>query len=68
VEDNLAVSKVIFRKKVNFHVLAELPGLMGRMVRQCRICAAGAGNPDPGLANNILPVGQTWTNAAVTHG
>jgi hypothetical protein len=30
-EENPAVSKVFFRKKVNFHVLAKLAG---RMVRQ----------------------------------
>jgi hypothetical protein len=34
VEENLAVSRVFFRMRVKFHVLAELPGLAGRMVWQ----------------------------------
>jgi hypothetical protein len=67
-EENPAVSKVFFRKKVNFRVLAELSGLVRHMVRQCHICAAVAGDPDPGSASSILPVAQTMTNAAATGG
>jgi hypothetical protein len=33
VEENPAHSRVFFRKKVNFRILAELPGRAGRAVR-----------------------------------
>jgi hypothetical protein len=46
VEENLAVSRVFFRKKVNFHVLTELPGLVRHMVPRWRAGAADAVAPD----------------------
>ena len=54
-EENPADSRVFFHLGVKFHDLAELPGLAGRMVRQCHICAAGAGDLSSGSANGPFP-------------
>jgi hypothetical protein len=44
VEENPAHSKVFFHKKVNFHILTDLPGLVRCMVLRWRTGAADAGD------------------------